>query len=475
MSHPYAIASDGTRLFVADSYNARVLVFSTIPTTGGQAASFALGQPAVGNLTSHVPNYGGVSGASLAGGCGIFSDGAHLLVGDVGNARVLVWSTLPTAGGQSADFALGQPAGAANLTANAFGVTSSTLAPTAVSSDGSHLFVVDTANNRALVWSTLPTRNGQPADFALGQPGGAANLTTNTANNGGISGASMSAPHGISSDGAHLFVSEYNNNRILVWKTLPTTGGQPADFALGQPAGAANLTSTTANNGGVSGSSVNNPVGVFSDGTHLFVADQGNSRILVWNTIPTTGGQAADFALGQPGDATNLTANASNNGGVTGSSLSSPFSATSDQTHLYVCDSGNSRVLVWNAIPTTGGHAADFALGQPAGAANLTANANDNGGISGSSLFDPSSAASDGMHLYVADFINSRVLVWNSIPTTGGQSADSVFGQPNLSTNAQNAGSLSTAMGPPFAVAADGTRVFVADTTNLRVLIYPTY
>ena len=41
----------------------------------------------------------------------------------------------------------------------------------------------------------------------------------------------------------------------------------------------------------VSGSGFNYPTDVWSDGTRLFVVDQGNNRILGWNTFPTQSGQ----------------------------------------------------------------------------------------------------------------------------------------------------------------------------------------
>ena len=37
-----------------------------------------------------------------------------------------------------------------------------------------------------------------------------------------------------------------------------------------------------------------------SDGTRLFVADGGNDRVLIYNTIPTQNAAAADVILGQP-------------------------------------------------------------------------------------------------------------------------------------------------------------------------------
>jgi hypothetical protein len=41
--------------------------------------------------------------------------------------------------------------------------------PTAVASDGSILAVADTSNNRILIWKSIPTTFGQPADIVLGQ------------------------------------------------------------------------------------------------------------------------------------------------------------------------------------------------------------------------------------------------------------------------------------------------------------------
>ena len=32
-----------------------------------------------------------------------------------------------------------------------------------------------------------------------------------------------------------LFVADTQNNRVMVWNTLPTKNNQPADFVLGQP------------------------------------------------------------------------------------------------------------------------------------------------------------------------------------------------------------------------------------------------
>ena len=48
---------------------------------------------------------------------------------------------------------------------------------------------------------------------------------------------------------------------------------------------------------------------VYSDGTHLFVADYDNNRVLIWNNIPTSNGQAANMVLGQPNMTSSLADN----------------------------------------------------------------------------------------------------------------------------------------------------------------------
>lgn len=65
----------------------------------------------------------------------------------------------------------------------------------------------------------------------------------------------------------------------------------------------------------------------------------------MWSALPTTSGQAATYVLGQ----TNTT---NSSAGTTASTLSRPNSVYSDGTTLFVADSANNRVLVWNSMPT---------------------------------------------------------------------------------------------------------------------------
>ena len=96
-------------------------------------------------------------------------------------------------------------------------------------------------------------------------------------------------PSGIASDGTHLFLADTFNNRILVWNTLPT-GNVPPDLVLGQK-------DFITNNPGISRDEMNWPMALASDGQRLLVADVFNNRILIWNSIPTTNGAPADVVL----------------------------------------------------------------------------------------------------------------------------------------------------------------------------------
>ena len=171
-------------------------------------------------------------------------------------------------------------------------------------------------------------------------------MTSNTINNGGLSAQTMHNPSSVASDGTRLYVADSINYRILIWNAIPTANQVPANVVVAQP----NMTSATSNNGGVSAQSVGTANSVSSDGTRLYVLDGTNSRALIWNAIPTTNGVAANVVLGQP----NMTSSAYNNA-LSSQSMTFPVSIYSDGTRVTVSDQGNNRVLIWNTIPTTNG------------------------------------------------------------------------------------------------------------------------
>ena len=70
-----------------------------------------------------------------------------------------------------------------------------------------------------------------------------------------------------------------------------------ASVVIGQQ----NFTSNTANDGqgSINKYGLSWPFGVYSDGTRLFVSDNVNNRVLIYNHIPISNHASADVVIGQ--------------------------------------------------------------------------------------------------------------------------------------------------------------------------------
>ena len=85
----------------------------------------------------------------------------------------------------------------------------------------------------------------------------------------------------------------------------------------------------------------------------------------------------------------------------------------------------------------------------------------------------PRYAISDGTRLFIADGGNDRVLVFNKIPTTSGVRADTILGEADeFSDNTGQNPDGSDAFQTPSALAWDGLNLYVSDTYNRRVVVY---
>lgn len=274
-------------------------------------------------------------------------------------------------------------------TANNGGISADSLnAPAVVTVDsGGNLYVAEASNNRVLFFpsgSTAATR-------VYGQNG---NFSANTADNGGISANSLNLPQGLAVDSiGNLYITETSNSRILYYPSGSTTAtkvyGQNGSFS-----------SNTANNGGISANSLNNPVAIALDaGGNLYAADSQNNRILYYPSGSTT----ATKVYGQP----DFFSSTGNNGGLSADSLRKPARVAVDCAgNLFVTDQTNNRVLYYSSGSTT----ASRVYGQ---LGSFTANAFNNGGISADSLSFPAGAAIDSSgNMYLPDRGNNRVLYY---------------------------------------------------------------
>ena len=141
---------------------------------------------------------------------------------------------------------------------------------------------------------------------------------------------------------------------------------------------------------------------------------------------------------------------------------------------LFVSDTGQNRVFIWNQIPTDGNQTPDVVLGQSTA---TSTGRNAGADVSASTLHYPSGVWSDGQRLVIADAWNNRVLIWHHYPKENGQPADVVLGQPDFVSNQPNVAGVgsdpsSKSLNWPYGVFSDGEQLWIADTGNRRVLYF---
>jgi uncharacterized protein (TIGR03437 family) len=449
----------------------------------GQAARLVIGQQTFTDAAQGADQnlLGGVGGVAYAADMLFVADGNRVGASPV-NERVLIFknlsSTLPRPTDEifyasrcpvcvgNADVVLGQP----DFTSTNIGVSQSAMrTPTAVASDGHVLAVADSDNNRVLIWNTIPTSNGVPADVVVGQP----NFTSNSIPGNVPSAKSMRGPSGLWIQNGKLYVADTQNHRILIFNSIPTANGAAADLVLGQP----NLTTfvepdLTKANTGTTASNMESPVSVTSDGVHLFVADLGHNRVMIWNTIPNANNVPADVIVGQP----DISSAASNNTALCpASSMGTVSTAGTAITWLtgdqFLTEFSGSSITINGTVYSVSSVTSPTAI-------VLTTDAGTNSSVPyvtypsqcNSTMDFPRYALSDGTRLYIADGGNDRVLVYNHIPTSNGAAADVVIGQ--LGGEINQASDSTDSLRTPLSLAWDGANLYVADSFNVRVMVY---
>lgn len=347
----------------------------------GQAADLIIGPLGI-------EDSGGPSQLNFPGG--VFFDGKKLFAADTRNHRVLIWNSLPTGNNQPADVVVGQK----DMQAAASGVGPDKLNwPIGVFSDGEKLYVADTDNWRVLIWNKIPTENGVPADVVVGQPD-----FDHTELPGGKFNSAYYVfwPHGITVVNGKLVIS--GGAKIMIWNRVPEKNFEPADLVLGQPYFSERQIDT---------SNLPDKAKLYtvrcigSDGQRLIAADYNGERLLIWNTFPTRNGQPADVVI---------------NNYIAGCSITK---------NGWIFATGWPNYLgVWKQIPTKDNQEPDVVLGEDRGA-----------GLSAKGFAYPWGIYSDGKRLFVADTNNSRIKIYNDLPTTNQAGADLVLGQKDLESN----------------------------------------
>ncbi len=486
LDSPQGVAIDASgNLFVADVNNNRALVFfSPIPMTlvsgppgnfGDATADVAIGQA---DLVSGECNRGG--SATLATLCiGSFfgvgvavDDGDNLYVADTLNDRALEYNGA---------FGYGQ---ANNATADLVFEGNNLAQPSGVAADSNQNFYVSSEAHNQVYEYTQPVPLNRTDLLNLQIGPGAQNPNA----------VSLRFPMGLAVDGLNnLYVADQANNRVQEFNEFGSPGNKVANGAGGQI--------DRAHNGAnyVDAVGEHSPGGIAIDATsqpahrHLYVADSVNNRVLGWRDVTAfVAAQPADVVLGQPdlfSSKCNNGAAAGDVGGLGADSLCGPARMAVDrQGNLYVADSGNNRVLVYNTpFDASSGElgagdaTADFVYGQGGGFTTRTCNPS---GANATTLCNPSAVAIDGAtDIYIADAGNNRVLEFakaGTPPTASDAIASRSYGQGGVSDFSDTqcadgvAGDPSAsnhAMCIPGGVAIDASGdLFVADTGNNRVI-----
>lgn len=465
LAGPLGLSIDASgNLYVAAPADNRVLVFGT--DAPSSAAKNVLGQSDFTTIVANAGVFPMASANSVAAPADVKVDaGGNVFIADAANNRVLQFN----AGSKTAARVWGQ----IDFTANGpnqikpASINSPSKMAIDYSSPPFALYVADANNNRVSVWKdSVRFRNGDPADFVIGQPDlRTAVPNVDTRGSQTPSRTSLAAPRSVAvnpGDGA-VYVADTINNRVLRYpRPVNQTGRILPDAVIGQ----SDFNSSAS--AAVSASSLRGPSAVTlgPDG-NLFVADAGNNRVLEFAAGAGTGASAIRV-YGQPNFSSSIApARAS------AQTLAGPQGVFVDAaSNLYVADTGANRILIFpntQAAPL-GGMAAAFVIGQNSFDVVSATGAN--------TLSAPTDVVVDSAtNIYVADYGHNRVLAFPPLVflPIAGASPSGVLGQRDFSGTAPNWNASGGAATPESLFAPLGLyldrqdTLYVGDTGNNRV------
>ncbi|MBM3829313.1 MAG: hypothetical protein FJ406_02115, partial [Verrucomicrobia bacterium] len=459
-SWPWGVWTDGTKLAVVATHGSAVLIWNSFPSRDNQPPDLVLRPDGAGtprNVTSDGKTF--------------FAVGDHNY-GDNSRPATMVWNSFPTSSSQQPDwtwrewvkgsftpnggvalagiqsiYLFNKPPRDANTDADVV-LRPTTYrngdGPDAVVANG-RLYVCTYNGNHILGWNALPTRDNQPADFAVG--------SDRTDQDTWAENHFIQNP-AVATDGKSLFISSDFDRKMFVWRNLPDVSAARPDFIYHLPDGpwdnaASGTTLALAGRdtvciwrklplngelpdvtlrGRIGSVELRELTGVAVDARHFYLADRQANRIYVWDGIPNADSEPK------------LTLEASNPGrlnsdgnylcaapfegqeirvwpvkelgtdnrpfGIGGAGVFNlPGDALAAEGKFFVADRSNHRVQVWDRVE-------DALAGTPANASLGAADERDrSAGLSRSKLFMPGSVAWGGGYLWVGEFkFSTRIL-----------------------------------------------------------------
>ncbi len=239
-SNPNGVANDGTNIYVADTNNHKIR--KIVISTGVVTTLAGSGVPGAADATGAL--------ASFNSPYGLTSDGTSLYVADTTNnkiRKVVISSGVVTTLAGS-----GVPG-----STDATGVAATFTNPSGVTNDGTNVYVADRGSHkiRKIVISSgvVTTLAGSGATGSTDATGTAATFTN---------------PSGVTYDSNNVYVADQNSHKI---RKIVIASGIVTTLAGSGVPGNTDATGTAA--------TFNQPYGIVSDGTNLYVADTISNKI----------------------------------------------------------------------------------------------------------------------------------------------------------------------------------------------------
>ena len=316
---PWGVWTDGKKLAVVATHGSAVLIWNSLPTRDNQPPDLVLRPSDAGtprNVTSDGSTFFAVSDHNY---------------GDNSRPATMVWSSFPTSatqppdwtwrewvkgsftsegklivGGMQSVYLWNKPPRNAETDADVVlhpATYRNGDGPDAVVANG-RLYVCTYNGNHVLGWNTLPTRDNQPPDFAIGSD----RTDQDTwAENFFIQNAV------VATDGKSLFVSSDFDRKMFVWRNLPDESAAKPDLVFHLPEG---------------------PWDNELHGSTLALA--GKNTVYTWRKLPLNG---------EPPDVTL-------SGSIGGVRLGELTGVAFDEKYFYLSDRRAESIYVWEGIPT---------------------------------------------------------------------------------------------------------------------------
>lgn len=282
----------------------------------------------------------------------------------------------------------------------------------AITADGLELYVADASNHRIAIWNrNVPGSTEWMWSGSVGSEGSAADQLQ------------FPAGHCLSANGLELFIADYNNNRISIWKRDNALAPWQHHTNIGTVGSAVDQLSSP------------NSVTIAPNQLQLIIADYGSNRMSLWTRATIASNWEASYTFGAPGS--NI-----DQFNVPDSSVIS-----ADGKTLFIADYSNNRIALWTRSTVNDQFTANTAL------------------IHADSTPCQPALSPDGHQLFVPEYTLHRIAIWKGTTTD--------TSSWNLETTSDS-GFRVNLLDHPYgtAISPNGKELFIADYSNNQIAVW---